>query len=106
MAIAFARVLVRFNHVASIIVNANHSVMRPVAKLRVMRLKSILPLRMRDWQPKRRAWQSTDAIQRKGRSNIPHHCETVGPRNCRLVVDLRSAPNDQSGGSGTVRGFL
>src|SRR5260370_29721616 len=25
---------------------------------------------MRDWQPKRRAWQSADAIQRKSRSNI------------------------------------
>ena len=25
---------------------------------------------MRDWQPKRRAWQSADAIQRKRRSNI------------------------------------
>jgi hypothetical protein len=35
-----------------------------------MRLKSILPLRMRGWQPKRRAWQSADAIQRKSRSNI------------------------------------
>jgi hypothetical protein len=31
-----ARVLVRFNHVASFIVNANHSVMRPVAKLCVV----------------------------------------------------------------------
>ena len=31
-----ARVLVRFNHVASLIVNANHSIMRPAAKLRVI----------------------------------------------------------------------
>src|SRR4029077_4396470 len=44
--------------------------MRPAAKLRVMRLKSMLPLRMRDLQPKRRAWQSADAIQMKSRSNI------------------------------------
>jgi hypothetical protein len=30
-----ARFLVRFNHVASLIVNANHGVMRSTAKLRV-----------------------------------------------------------------------
>jgi len=53
----------------------------------------------------RRAWQSADAIQ-VSRSNIPHHCETAGPHNCRLVVDLRSVRHDQSGGSGTIRGFL
>jgi hypothetical protein len=35
-----------------------------------MRLKSILPLRMRDWRPKRRPWQSADTIRRKSRSNI------------------------------------
>jgi hypothetical protein len=63
-------------------------------------------LRMRDLQPKRRAWQSADAIQVKSRSNIPHHCETVGLHNCRLVVDLRSVRHDQSGGSGTICGFL
>jgi len=44
--------------------------MRPAAKLRGMRLKQILPLRMRNWQPKRRAWQSADAIHRKSRSII------------------------------------
>jgi hypothetical protein len=43
-----ARVLMRFDHFASFIVNANHSMMRPAAELRVMRLKSISPLRMRD----------------------------------------------------------
>jgi hypothetical protein len=67
---------------------------------------NVANLRMRDLQPERRAWQSADTIQMKSRSNIPNHCETAGPHNCRLVVDLRSVRHDQSGGSGAIREFL
>jgi hypothetical protein len=54
-------------------------------------------LRMRDLQPK-------DAQGNQQTRNSPS--ATIAPHNCCLVVDLRSVRHDQSGGSGTIRGFL